>query len=96
MHSFNYVLAVGITIALLLVALFIVNSRCQIGDNAEKMLIPVHHIEGSSPRDYAVVYLPDGKYRIRCERNHPNPVLLKVLRAGGRSYCKLYDKEKHA
>ena len=95
-HSVTYCLAVGITIITLLVVLFFVNRRCQIGDIAEKMVIPIDHIEGSSTKDYAVFYLPDGKYKMRCEPNHPNPVSVTVLRAEGRSYCKLNGKEKRS
>lgn len=95
-HSLTYCLAVGITIIVLLVVLFLVNRRCNIGDDAEKMVIPIDHIEGGSSRDYAVFYLPDGKYRMRCEPNHPNPVSVSVLRSEGRSYCKLNGKEKRS
>ena len=95
-HSLTYCLAVGITIIVLLVVLFFVNRRCRIGDDAEKMVIPIDHIEGSSSKDYAVFYLPDGKYRMRCELNRPNPVSVTVLRSEGRSYCKLNGKEKQS
>ena len=95
-NSVTYCLAVGITLVVLLIVLFVVNSRCRIGDDAEKMIIPVHHIEGSSSKDYAVFYLPDGKYRLRCEPNRANPVSVTVLRSEGRSYCKLNGKEKRS
>ena len=92
-HSVNYVLAVGSAVIVLLIMLFVVNSRCHIEEGAEKMTLPVHHTEEGSSRDYAVVYLPDGKYRIRCELNQPKPVSLTVLKSEGRTYCKLNGKD---
>lgn len=95
-HSVNYCLAVGITILVLLIMLFVVHKRCQISEDAEKMILPVHHIEGSGSRDYAICYLPDGKYRIRCEQNQHNPAEAVILRSNGQTYCKLRGKEKQS
>lgn len=95
-HSAAYCIAVGMSVFGLLIALFIVNVRCQIGEDAVKMNIPVHHTESGMLREYAVCYLPDGKYRIPCERNHPNPATLTVLRSNGQTYCKLNGKDKQS
>ena len=96
MHSAEYCLAVGTSIVLLLIALFVVHKRCQIGEDAEKMILPVHHIEEGPGTGYAVCYLPDGKYRIRCEQNQPNPATAVILRSNGQTYCKLRGKEKQS
>ena len=88
MHSAEYCLAVGTSIVLLLIALFVVHKRCQIGEDAEKMILPVHHIEEGPGTGYAVCYLPDGKYHVRYSSKLLPPEKVCCIEFGAFTYWK--------
>lgn len=63
--AFKYAIAVGLTAAVCAVALIITHSHTKIDESATMMRIPIHHISNNLIGNYAVCYLPDGKYELR-------------------------------
>lgn len=56
-------IAFGITLVILLAMLAVILRNGKISDTAVMYRFPVHHMEKTSEsRQYAVLYLPDGKY----------------------------------
>ena len=76
--AFKYSLALGLTAAVFGAAAIILHRRSKIDTSATMMRIPVHHTHNGLTGNYAVCYLPDGKYELRLnhEKSYINTLLI--------------------
>ena len=92
LKAYAYGIAVSTTIPILLVAAFIMHLRGHIDETAVFMEIPVSRVETGMLKNFAVCFLPDGKYRIIFDRNQPDPGAVDVIQFGKFTYCHLVPK----
>ncbi len=81
--SYEFCAAIIATTVIFAAAAFVIHLKSNIDDSAGVSVIPVHHTERTFTGDKAVVYLPDGKYRIPVSRKFPfEPGSVTVVTCG--------------
>ena len=63
--AYKYAFAIGVTAVVCAVAAIILHRNSKIDESATMMRIPIHHTTNNLIGNYAVCYLPDGKYEFR-------------------------------
>ena len=93
MKNFALCFAFGSTLVLVLLAIIALHLRPLPDETATMITIPVHHIESGTFGEAAICYLPDGKYRVLCNKKVPNPVSVTVFRYGRHTNIQLNGKD---
>lgn len=80
--AFKYSIALGLTALIFGIAAIILNRQSRIDESATMMRVPIHHTNSNLIGNYAVCYLPDGKYELRLsgEKDFANTLLIVQYR----------------
>ncbi len=82
-RQYTFLAAVILTIIVFAAAAFVIHLKSNIDDSAGVSTIPVHHTERTITGEKAIVYLPDGKYRVPISRKFPfEPGSITVVTCG--------------
>ena len=92
--SYEFCAAVIATMLVFAAAAFFLHLKSNIDDSAAVSTIPVHHTERTFTGEKAIVYLPDGKYRIPVSRKYPHdPGSVTVVTCGKITLLEFNKKE---
>lgn len=80
--AFKYSIALGLTAVVFGIAAIVLHRHSKIDETATMMRVPIHHTNNNLIGNYAVCYLPDGKYELRLsgDKEFANSLLIVQYR----------------